>query len=68
MQEGEGAEAGEGVAGRGASVVRELRAEHSCTVPSECLRPSSRPAAWPKMKPAVVLLLLLLAEQAGEVC
>lgn len=47
-------------------MVRELFAEHSCAVLSTS-DPSSRPLSpLPKMIPAVVLLLLLLVEQAGE--
>ncbi|XP_012384147.1 high affinity immunoglobulin epsilon receptor subunit gamma [Dasypus novemcinctus] len=67
VQEGEGAEAlGKAWQEGGNSVVREPLAEHSCAVLSERPIPSSRPLGpLPKMIPAVVLLLLLLVEQAA---
>lgn len=67
MQEGEGAKVwGKAWQEGGNSVVRELFAEHSCAVLSAS-DPSSRPLSpLPKMIPAVILLLLLLVEQAGK--
>lgn len=68
MQEGEGAEAGEGVAGRGGLCGQGAAGRAQLYSALRASAPSSRPAARLKMKPAVVLLLLLLAERAGEVC